>query len=59
RLQFQGYKKLIISHIKQLLDDIPIDGFVWNPYSHDCMGNIVDPNDILQHRAIWSAIVAL
>ncbi|XLT87347.1 hypothetical protein HN873_009100, partial [Arachis hypogaea] len=33
--------------------------FVWNAYSHEHMGNIVVPNEILQHRLTWSAIVPL
>ncbi|QHO54895.1 uncharacterized protein DS421_3g60790 [Arachis hypogaea] len=57
--QFHGYKKWTISHIRQLIDDIPTDGFVWNPYSHERMGNIVVPNEILQHRLMWSATVPL
>ncbi|RYR15185.1 hypothetical protein Ahy_B04g071910 isoform A [Arachis hypogaea] len=57
--QFHGYKKWTISHIRQLIDDIPADGFVWNPYSHEGMGNIVVPNEILQHRLMWSATVPL
>ncbi|QHN83040.1 uncharacterized protein DS421_20g701130 [Arachis hypogaea] len=57
--QFHGYKKWTISHIRQLIDDIPADGFVWNPYSHERMGNIVVPNEILQHRLMWSATVPL
>ncbi|KAL4329532.1 hypothetical protein AHAS_Ahas13G0309500 [Arachis hypogaea] len=57
--QFHGYKKWTISHIRQLTDDISADGFVWNPYSHERMGNIVVPNEILQHRLTWSATVLL
>ncbi|QHO01389.1 uncharacterized protein DS421_13g414610 [Arachis hypogaea] len=57
--QFHGYKKWTISHIRQLIDDIPVDGFVWNPYSHERIGNIVVPNEILQHRLMWSATVPL
>ncbi|QHO01413.1 uncharacterized protein DS421_13g414830 [Arachis hypogaea] len=59
RSQFHGYQKWTISHIKRLLDDIPADGFVWNPYSLDHIENIVVPNDILQHRLMWSAVVPL
>ncbi|XP_016191857.1 serine/threonine-protein phosphatase 7 long form homolog [Arachis ipaensis] len=33
--------------------------FVWNPYSPDHIENIVVPNDILQHRLMWSAVVPL
>ncbi|RYQ92447.1 hypothetical protein Ahy_B09g098677 [Arachis hypogaea] len=33
--------------------------FVWNPYSHERMENIVVPNEILQHRLTWSATVPL
>ncbi|QHO36534.1 uncharacterized protein DS421_9g284580 [Arachis hypogaea] len=44
---------------RRLLDDIPADGFVWNPYIPDHIENIVVPNDILQHRLMWSAVVPL
>ncbi|KAL4275806.1 hypothetical protein AHAS_Ahas20G0144000 [Arachis hypogaea] len=59
RLQFHRNQKWTISHIRRLLDDIPADGFVWNPYSPDHIENIVVPNDILQHRLMWSVVVPL
>ncbi|RYR09712.1 hypothetical protein Ahy_B05g078099 [Arachis hypogaea] len=33
--------------------------FVWNPYSHERMRNIIVPNEILQHRLTWSATIPL
>ncbi|RYR61904.1 hypothetical protein Ahy_A04g019151 [Arachis hypogaea] len=63
--KFHGYKKWTISHIRQLIDDIPTNAitfllnllFVWSPYSHERMENIVVPNEVLQHRLTWSATV--
>ncbi|KAL4344838.1 hypothetical protein AHAS_Ahas11G0218400 [Arachis hypogaea] len=52
RSQFHGYQKWTISHTSCLLDDIPADGSFWNVFA-------VFPNDILQHRLMWSAIVPL
>ncbi|RYR44139.1 hypothetical protein Ahy_A08g040523 [Arachis hypogaea] len=60
RSQFHGYQKWTISHIRRLLDDIPADRSFWNnPYSPEHIENIVVPNDILQHRLMWSAVVPL
>ncbi|RYR36703.1 hypothetical protein Ahy_A09g041657 [Arachis hypogaea] len=44
---------LVYSHFGMFLQ------FVWNPYIPDHIENIVVPNDILQHRLMWSAVVPL
>ncbi|XP_072081221.1 serine/threonine-protein phosphatase 7 long form homolog [Arachis hypogaea] len=55
----EHYKNWTTSDVRRRLDDLPLDGFVWDAYSPNRVALQVIPFDINNGANFWSAIVPL
>ncbi|QHN93372.1 uncharacterized protein DS421_17g592110 [Arachis hypogaea] len=55
----EHYKNWTTSDVRRRLDDLPLDGFVWDAYSSNLVASHVIPFDINNGANLWSTTVPL